>query len=347
MIAVADTKAALKAVDTSAFSAAALTQEGKENIFFRREYSTMSAQVTAANDLGLILRSTHDVSKVWAVPLHKEIIITELDGVDPTNASFSDAGFAAALEISRLRRYIPIYFPPGHYKFAGSYTGLGPVPIVGSDQSSAGGQRGVRIDHHANTDFIVLNGGTVPNGGTGGRLERVWIDKAPGFAGGRAVSLIAQNDSLRPGEFEFNDVIITGNGGEWNDGILIDGRNCNTPGARGVRSVSFNTVRITGIGNHYKHVHFRQATHVKGQIVTEPAGGTGAAGITFDDYCENVDLHVRDCSIYIPATMTGPGRLTIYGKVNDIGINPVGVVGRVYALHTGGLTNNSPSFVLI
>lgn len=337
---------AIEALDTSNDIKASDAETGLQ--YYLKNAADYADEITAANGEGYFIESAGDPTKVWAAPLHTEIVFTELASADPTNTNFSDDALHAAVDISELRGCIPILFPPGHYKFADTYP-MGPVPFRGLDQSSAGSGRGVRFSHHSNTDFLIWNGGTTLFAGTGGGFENGWIGKASGFNGGKGISVIAQSNDLRAGEIKFDNIIFTGSSGGylWETGFFLDGTAANTPGARGVRTCLIKNMRITGCSANNKYAHFKQCTHMHADLSLDTGNGSGTLGITFDDYWENVELVLRSGNCIFNHTGT-PGVDVVALKmegilVTTLDINYVGVKGS-FTGDAGSFTNASQNF---
>lgn len=345
-------RTALKALDTSTTTAAYLTEKGREGQYFLRDASDYAAEIAATNGQGYFIVSDDDPTKVWAAPLHTEIILTEL-GADPTASGWSDAALHAAFGLSKTRGYLPIIIPPGRYNFQDTYDDLGPVVLQGAEQGSGGGvvpYHSVDLRHYSNDDFLIMTGGDEPAGGTGSRIENVLVQKASGYTGGAAFQLVSQDDAHRPGEHKFRNILVAANGtGRWGYGIIIDGRNTDTPGGRGVRTVTFDNVRLTRILTDYKYLWVRQGTHIKGQVALEPAGDSGINGMTLDDFWDNIDLELRYGHVKVNHVASGSEapHLNLRGRIQSLDINHSGIIGAFIGTCSDGITSQAQGFKIV
>ncbi|PSM18211.1 hypothetical protein [Nitratireductor sp. StC3] len=293
--------AALAALDTSNVTTATVNDEALAVEYFLRDASGYTDEITAAAGEGYFIPSTHNALKVWAAPLHEKIIFTELASADPTNTTWSDDALAAAIAISQERMCLPIFIPPGRYKFQGNHD-FGPIPIYGANQGTSTISN-TTLEWHGSTGvFLRNNGGGRSFGGTGGCLKDVNIYKANGtVAGGVALELYSVSDEFRPGEWSMDNVIIAYAGsGLWETGFRIDGRNTNTPGSRGVRTVDIGYLRVAGCTETNKYIHIRQATHMCARNVNLDTGtGPGFPGTTFDDIWDNIEWRQRSGNIVV------------------------------------------------
>src|SRR5690606_27034806 len=222
--------------------------------------------------------------------------------------------------------------------------------LVGAEQGSGGGlvpHHSVDLRHYSNSDFLIMTGGDESAGGTGSRIENILLQKANGYTGGAAFQLISQDDAHRPGEHKFRNILVAANGtGRWDYGIIIDGRNTDTPGGRGVRTVTFDNVRLTRILTNYKYLWIQQGTHIKGQVALESAGDSGINGMTLDDYWDNVDLELRYGHVIVNHTGDGSAKphLNLRGRIQSLDINHAGITGAFTGTITDSVTSQAIGF---
>src|SRR5690606_30025474 len=168
--------------------------------------------------------------------------------------------------------------------------------------------------------------------------------------GGAAFQLISQDDAHRPGEHKFRNILVAANGtGRWDYGIIIDGRNADTQGGRGVRTVTFDNVRLTRILTNYKYLWIRQGTHIKGQVALESAGDSGINGMTLDDFWDNVDLEIRYGHIVVNHTGDPSIRphLNLRGRLQSLDVNHPGITGAFTGTIMDSVTSQAQGFKIV
>jgi hypothetical protein len=126
--------------------------------------------------------------------------------------------------------------------------------------------------------------------------------------------------------------------GLWTKAIEIDGRNANTAGSRGVRTVHFDKVRVADCSSNNQYVHIRQGTHISGNIQIDTGNGTGTMGMTIDDNWDHINLHVRAGNVIVNYTGSDNPDIWLGGSCDTLDINSASVIGTCPIKATNGIT---------
>jgi len=234
-------------------------------------------------------------------------------GVDATVA------IQAAIDAATAAGHSEVHIPAGVYRVAGTLTIHEGIKIKGIGGQGSSYISGVVIVHDSTGGLFLWDGNGASTLGTGGGLENILIVKQDGRLGGDAIKVLATNDNHRPGEMQFNNVLIYGIGtGQWDRALDVDGTACTTPGARGVRSIQLSKFRVADCQIDNEYIRMRDAVHVTtNHVQIDTGNGTGDPGLTISGYCENHNW--ANCIIngeFIVGATTGDDfHLTITGKV--------------------------------
>lgn len=192
-----------------------------------------------------------------------------------------------AISINHKQVYIPI----GIYKITSTLLISEGLMIKGDGSQGSTIGLSATFKHYSNGDlFVFENTGRSFYGTGGGLKDGILIVKENGYNGGKAIKIFATNDSNRPGEMMFENILIYGSGtGTWLTALDVDGTNCNTAGSKGVRSISLFKFRVAGCTNSNKYINLNQVTHFSGNFIQiDKANGTGNEGMTIQGESTNV-----------------------------------------------------------
>lgn len=191
--------------------------------------------------------------------------------------------------------------------------------------------RGCSITHYSNGNLFKWDGNGASAAGTGGGLRNFLCMKASGYNGGDLIKLLATNDSHRPGEMIFDNVLGYGLGtGSWARGLHVDGTACTTAGSKGVRSLHFRKVRFADTTTAGQTFYFNQAVHISGDIEVDQGSNGTNVGVTFAGDYENI--HLQGVRI--------GGTLTINDPTTDTASNIV-----ISGIVLGAIDNNNEDAV--
>lgn len=269
-------------------------------------------------------------------------------GADRTGASASDTAFTNAVRAAEAGFNETVEVPEGTYRITGTVTIHGGVKLRGRGSSGSTPGGGASIMHESNGDCFVWDGNGTAFKGTGGGLMHVTIIKQTGFAGGRAVFVLATDDNHRPSEFMFQDVLIYGTGtGTWSIPFHIDGTACNTPGAKGVRDVGIFKLRVASGSTNFKYIYINQGVHVHGSYIQiDTANGTGTPGMTIEGDSTAVCLSAIEINgtVVIDGTATN---INFQGHIANLTQNFVTCQGSFIGSLSGVLNNASKGFKVV
>ncbi len=217
-------------------------------------------------------------------------------GAVGNNFTDNRAAIQDAVNRAADRGNATVFFPPGRYVVSGEIILGQGINLLGDGNVSGTEQYGVTIMHTGTGNLFTWDGSADEYGGAGGGIRNMYIRKSGANSnGGVAINLYATSDSRRPGEMIFDNVLISSGVDDvnWEHCILADGRNANTAGGRGIRSLHFRKCRVSSCSTDNKAVWFRQVTHVFGDIQVDDVGSAGTPGITFDDFWDQIHLDMR------------------------------------------------------
>lgn len=251
-------------------------------------------------------------------------------GMDTTGKTDCTAQLQAIIDAATHEYHHTVTLPHGIIRIDGVVTIAEGVMIVGEGSQGSTDTYGTTIVHHSNGNCLVWSGAGASYAGTGGGLKNVLIVKENGFSGGIAVSLVAKDDDHRPGEMLFENVLIFGTGnGKWSKGLLIDGRNCNSPGRRGIRSTHFNKFRVADCTSDNQYIHIRQATHLFGNFQIDTGDGTANQGMTIDGDWDLIFITVRCGRLIVEYSGSSMPSLGLSGHCGHLDINHKDIIGNV------------------
>ena len=135
------------------------------------------------------------------------------------------------------------------------------------------------------------------NSALGGGLKNLNIYKGTNYHGGSAIYVLARNDAHRPTEFNFENVLISGdhNDHAWDHAIHLDGRKCGTAGGIGIRNFRLEKFRGSSGRIPNENILIEQVSHFQATAVALESAGNGAeAGITVKYGCSDINIHAAE-----------------------------------------------------
>ena len=251
-------------------------------------------------------------------------------GMDTTGKTDCTAQLQGIIDAATRDYHHTVTMPHGIIRIDGVITIAEGVMIVGEGSQGSTDTYGTSVVHHSNGNCFVWNGAGASFAGTGGGLKNILIVKENGFSGGIAVYLHAKDDDHRPGEMLFENVLIYGAGnGKWSKGLLLDGRNCDSPGRRGIRSTHFNKFRVADCTSENQYIHIRQATHLFGNFQIDTGDGTANQGMTIDGDWDLIFITVRCNRLIVEYSGTSMPSLGLSGRCDHLDINHKDIIGNV------------------
>lgn len=239
--------------------------------------------------VGFALRQIRERQQINLLDYVTPQTVAERENVR-TGVSDCDAAFAAALTASYLRNNATIHVPCGVYRKNGKTTITQGTMICCEGSQGSNQAYGTSFIHYSTGDCFEWTGGGADFTGTGGGLTNCLIVKADTYQGGEAIKVTATSDNKRPGEMVFDNVLVYGigstvgaggTGGLWARCLNIDGTACNTPGARGVRTVVMRKCRFAEATTANETVVLNQVTHFYSDGLQIDTGDASAAqGLT-------------------------------------------------------------------
>ncbi len=227
--------------------------------------------------------------RLGSLPIAVEEFGAKGDGeTDDTDA------FVLAIREAIRRRNATVALSGGRsYRIGRTLTIPQGVAIIGPGSQGTTPQYGCSIRHTAHGDLFVWDGSGAAFAGTGGGLRNVLIVKAAGFQGGAAITLIARDPAHRPGEMLFENIVVYGESrqglpGVWDHGVVIDGRQVDIEGTRGVRSTRWIACRFAGARVTSRTILLRQATHAYFLGCAVDQGGPATVGVTLEGRNDNI-----------------------------------------------------------
>jgi hypothetical protein len=285
----------------------------------------------------------------YDIPSHEAVgyVIANRYGADATSTNFSDTAFDNAVAVSAQASQATILFFNGQYKFQTEITiGYG-IRVIGTGSQGTTDPYGTVFMHNSNGNFLTWDGAGANFRGTGGGLFNVTVLKGNGFSGGIGIYLFATSSDQRPGEMMLQNVLVFGTGtGLWAKAIEVDGRNANTAGARGVRTVHFDKVRVADCTTNNQYVHLRQAVHAYGNLQIDTGDGTGTNGITLDDIWDNIYLQLRCGNVVVNYSGADVPTLQLSGSCENLDVNYINVVGNADITVGTAITNAAKLFII-
>lgn len=302
---------------------------------------------TAADNGGTIIAPTAGGGRFYRI--YEGALNVRWYGAAGSGVTDDTVSIQKALTQSAVDRNRPVHFPCGDYLVSA------PLVVPGGTMLTGCGSQGSTIGY--GTTLLVAHAGNgvsfdpttgIDYAGTGGGMRDFLMVKQTGFSGGDAILVLAVNDNRRPGEMVFENVLVYGSGtGRWTRGVHLNGSACNTPGARGIRSVMLLKVRMTDIVNMHESFVFNQVVSVYGLGIQADQGSGAAAGFTMDGFCDNVSLNVvcnGNFVIAAAATVTG---LCLTGRVSLLNNAATSTLGTAEIYTTNLVTNKSADFRVI
>lgn len=248
------------------------------------------------------------------------------DGVQDDTAAFG----AAVAEATR-RNNATIQLSGGKtYRIEGTIRIGQGIAIRGPGSQGSTSGFGCTIRHHGTGDLFVWDGSGKPFAGTGGGLRDVLITKAAGRRGGCAIRIVATDDSHRPGEMFFENVLIYGEQegsriGLWEHALVIDGTRCDHSGARGVRSTRWSGCRFASTTSEGRTVILRQVSHAYFVACAMDTGTGSPAGLYLEGHNDNVHFSAAGLAGALTIAENSPANsllnFTFIGKIGGTFVN--------------------------
>jgi hypothetical protein len=260
------------------------------------------------------------------------------------------AAIQAAVDAANANRANEIYFPVGEYVIAGTITLTSGIRLIGQGAMGAQVAQGAVLVHKANNVEMLLWNGSNPATarGVGGGIFNIQCVKFSGYSGGDAIKLLAISDSLRPGEFTIENVLVwQGNGGVWGRGFHVDGTAANTPGSKGVRSIKLDKFRVADCSTNNEYIYLNQAVHVVSEYLQIDTGsGTGTCGMTIAGDSDNIILNGLILNGNLIIGGSSNMNVTLNGRVSVLDVNNTGVIGAANIQSTA-ITNAATNFRIV
>lgn len=220
--------------------------------------------------------------------------------------------------------------------------------IIGSDLGPLGNDNGgplFRFTNDTLLDGIVWNGHGAPYRATGGVIRRVKLVKDSPVDGGAALSIVAQNGELRPGEgiidelrvFCARDLENAKNAGRWQDGVVIDGQACREQGAAGVRQIIAHNWRIASCTGQGDFVRLDNAVHFKGSDIQCDPGRIDANRRAVFRIRDGQNIQISKLVCYGDVIIEGSAKCVV---LSDIIADTVRVASTARAVTLSGVINN-------
>jgi hypothetical protein len=265
------------------------------------------------------------------------------DGQTDTTPAWN-AAIAAATKQARMIR-----FGPGVYRFATQPnpvpTGI-PVQGDGSVGSTPGYGTMLQCDYNIAdpmVGFFTLDGSYAPGfAGTGGGFRDLFIEHSAGTSGGCMVKLTGADNNHRAGCVLLFNVgqSVTGSGGMFNKGLVVDGTNMITPGGAGVRTIWIQNCNISCCSDPDSNIWLWNAVHVHATNV-HCYPGPGLCGVTISGPVGSPSTNVFFSSSNIDGNLTIDQCLDVnwHGRIGGaltttVNSNEVRVFGGQYGTRT-------------
>ncbi len=183
-----------------------------------------------------------------------------LDFMQLSDKADASAPLARACAEASKSKGRTVFLPAGSYSLQTPVSIPDGIMLQGEGSCGASDRGTILVGHFDTVDpfrACLQWDGSYPGGfqGTGGGISNICMKKANGHKGGTAIVLHAIDDAHRPGWWQADRLLITVDhfaGRQpswWNFGIYVDGINCVTPGAAGIRDLQFENVNIFGCSN--------------------------------------------------------------------------------------------------
>ena len=256
----------------------------------------------------------------------------------------------AAVNAADANRANEIHFPVGEYVITGTITLASGIRLIGQGAMGAQVAQGAVLVHKANSvDMLLWNGSNPATArGVGGGIFNFQCVKFAGYSGGDAIKLLAISDSLRPGEFTVDNVLVwKGNGGLWSRGLYVDGTAANTPGSKGVRSIKMDKLRVSDCSVNNEYIYLNQAVHVVSEYLQLDTGsGTGTCGITIAADSDNIILNGLILNGNLIIGGSSAMNVVLNGRVSILDVNNTLVQGSANIQSTG-ITSAASNFSIV
>lgn len=267
------------------------------------------------------------------------------DGVtDDTSA------IQAAVDAATANRANEVHFPVGEYVITSTITLTSGIRLIGQGAMGAQVAQGAVLVHKANSVNMLVWDGSNPATarGVGGGIFNFQCVKHAGYSGGDAIKLLAISDSLRPGEFTVENVLVwKGDGGVWSRGFHVDGTAANTPGGKGVRSIKMDKLRVADCSVNNEYIYLNQAVHVVSEYLQIDTGsGTGTCGMTIAGDSDNIILNGLILNGNLIIGGSSNMNVALSGRVSVLDVNNTAVLGAANIQSTA-ITNASTFFRIV
>jgi len=310
------------------------------------------AQLAASggsNLVGFIQSGAGAVATTVQAKLRESVSVKDFGAVG-NGVADDTAAIQAAVDAADANRANEIYFPVGEYVISGTITLASGIRLIGQGAMGAQVSQGAVLVHKANSVNMLLWNGSNPATarGVGGGIFNMQCVKGVGYSGGDAIKLLATSDSLRPGEFTIENVLVwQGNGGNWSRGLHVDGTAANTPGSKGVRSIKMDKLRVADCSVNNEYIYLNQAVHVVSEYLQIDTGsGTGTCGMTIAADSENIILNGLILNGNLIIGGSSAMNVVLNGRIAVLDVNNTLVVGSAN-IETNGLTSAAPNFSIV
>jgi hypothetical protein len=266
-------------------------------------------------------------------------------GADPTGVEDSTSAIQNAINAALKDYHHTVTLPHGIIRIEGTIDVPEGVMIVGQGSQGTNELYGTVIIHYSNANLFVWDGVGTAFAGTGGGFKNATILKGTGFSGGYALHIYATDDDHRPGEMMLENIVCYGTGtGLWARGLNIDGTNCVTPGAAGIRSIVGDKLRFADCTDSNRYVSIENGVHITlKHLQIDQGNGTGTVGGTIGSGSDNINLIgcVINGELDINDTATN---VNLQGRISNLDQNNASCSGTFIGTCPGGIRNNSKTF---
>lgn len=256
----------------------------------------------------------------------------------------------AAVDAATANRANEVHFPVGEYVITSTITLTSGIRLIGQGAMGAQVAQGAVLVHKANSVNMLVWDGSNPATakGVGGGIFNFQCVKHAGYSGGDAIKLLAISDSLRPGEFTVENVLVwKGDGGVWSRGFHVDGTAANTPGSKGVRSIKMDKLRVADCSINNEYIYLNQAVHVVSEYLQIDTGsGTGTCGMTIAGDSDNIILNGLILNGNLIIGGSSNMNVALSGRVSVLDVNNTAVLGAANIQSTA-ITNASTFFRIV
>lgn len=269
-----------------------------------------------------------------------------------TNGSIDvTSGVQAAIDHAISERHQSLFFPAGRYRLTDTITINEGLKLVGNGSQGSTEQFGTTlIIDHTNT-AIHFSGTGRDFSGTGGGMKHFLVLKRAGQVGGKGIFIDGTDENKRHGEMQFEDLLLSASStGRFTYVFHVDGTAYNTSGAKGVRSINFNKVRLTGGDGTVPYILLDQVVHFTATHfqVEEAAGSSPVVaevkGNSANVLCANANINGE---FKIGASTDPLNGFVFMGRCASFNNTNSNVDGFVAAQIAGTITNNSQALNIV